>query len=70
MLFTGDMMKRKKRLPPLNDNPAFQELLRALRKQTPDQLERLQTLLDERIRRSNDAANGTESADNQTTKDR
>lgn len=63
-------MKRKKRLPPLNDNPAFQELLRALRKQTPDQLERLQTLLDERIRRSNDAANGTESADNQTTKDR
>ena len=59
-------MKRKK-LPPLDDNPVFQGLLRALREQTPDQLDRLQALLDERIRRADDAANGTQGTNNQTT---
>lgn len=61
-------MKRK--LPPLDDNPVFQALLRDLRKQTPDQLDRLQSMLDERIRGTDDSKNGSEGSDIEETQNR
>ena len=56
-------MKRKRKLPPLDDNPVFQALLRDLRQQTPDQLDRLQSMLDERIRGTDDIKNGSKGSD-------
>lgn len=61
------MKKRKRKLPPLDDNPEFQELLKALRRQTPDQLDRLQTLLDERIRGTDESENGAEGSNRKET---
>lgn len=61
------MKKRKRKLPPLDDNPEFQELLKALHRQTPDQLDRLQTLLDERIRGTDESENGAEGSNRKET---
>lgn len=55
--------KRRRALPPIDESPEFQELLKDLRQQTPDQLGRLKEMLDERIRRSDDTADGTTSTD-------
>ena len=63
-------MKRKRKLPPLDDNPVFQALLRDLRKQTPDQLDRLKTMLDSRIRGTDDSKNGSEGSDIEETQNR
>lgn len=41
---------KKKKLPPLRETEAFQELLKNLRKQTPDQHDRLKAMLDEIIK--------------------
>lgn len=59
-------MKKRKKLPPLDENPVFQALLKDLRRQTPDQLGRLQSMLDERIRGgTDDAQNGATSSNRQ-----
>ena len=63
-------MKRQRKLPPLDDNPVFQALLRDLRKQTPDQLDRLKTMLDSRIRGTDDSKNGSEGSDIEETQNR
>lgn len=38
------------KLPRLEDDPDYQELLRLLREQTPEQLDRLKDYLDEKIK--------------------
>ena len=64
------MKKRKRKLPPLDDNPEFQELLKDLRRQTPDQLDRLQIMLDERIRGTDESENGAEGSNRKETQNR
>ena len=44
---------KKKKLPPLRETPQFQELLDELKKQTPEQLERLKDYL-EKIKQGSD----------------